>query len=334
MKKSEKSKDESLICLGNNLLSGNQFYELCKDKQNNWQNIYTFFSKDISSEKFKNCYSGTYSQCFALMSQNKQISNIYLAIKGRYTLKKDGTQVNKKILNRYFFMERNNKGVLDRHVKLTKENIFIEEYIGNLDDAELDYKYIKQLNSEPSKRNTYICFPQKTRKRDIFSIIKNSNFKIERKVYQIFSSKFYNKHEYINGNYSQIYKSSTTNLIYRLSCNFTYDVKSSMVRKEIGGYDYDDEADLVSNHNIIDEKTGNNTVFYDCADDLYSRHEDCETWDCIKNEDIDGKLAKNLLMNHIEKFIVYIKEPQLINIKNKKIIADPTEKMLIDVSCL
>ena len=107
-----------------------------------------------------------------------------------------------------------------------------------------------------------------------------------------------------------------------------------MVRKEIGGYDYDDEADLVSNHNIIDEKTGNNTIFYDCADDLYSRHEDCETRDCIKNEDIDGKLAKNLLMNHIEKFIVYIKEPQLINIKNKKIIADPTEKMLIVVSCL
>ena len=38
-------------------------------------------------------------------------------------------------------------------------------------------------------------------------------------------------------------------------------------------------------------------------------------------------------MNNINRFIVYIKEPKLITIKNKKIIVDPHERMLVDISC-
>ena len=332
MKKSDNLCDESLICLGNNRLGGNQFYSLCKDKKNNWQNIYTFFSKDISSEQLKNYYSGTYSQCFALNCQNKQISNIYLAINGRYKLKKEGIQVNKEISNRCFFMERNNKGILDRHVNLSKEDIFFKEYIENLEDAELDYKFIKQLHNESSSKDKGIWLPQKIRKIDVLSVLKNLNFKIAMKAYKIFGSRFYNKHEELYGNYSQIYKCADTNLIYRLSCDFIYDIEDSKVRKNIG-YSYEDEADLVSEHSIINEKTGNKTDFYSCAKKFCTTCEDYETWDCIKNEDIDGKFAVNLSMNNINRFIVYIKEPKLITIKNKKIIVDPHERMLVDISC-
>lgn len=342
------------MSLRKNMLGGNKFYSQCKDKKNNWQNIYTIYSKDISSEQDKNYYTGTYLQCFALTSQNKQISNIYLAVKGRYRLNKDGTQADKKLINRYFFMERNNKGFLDRHVNLTKTADLYEGYIENIDDAEIDYKSIKQLHTHKASENNFIWFPQKIRKRDILSVLKNLNFNIEMKTYQIFDdttdnednqsirlSGYYgqifdditdNKLDYISGYYSQIYKYSYTNLIYRLSCIFYYDIKDSKIDK-YAGYNSDKYADLVSEHEIFDEKTGNTDVFYNCARDVYSCSKDGETWNCIKDEDIDGKFAVSLFKNHIKKFIVYIKVPQLINIKNKKIIADPYEKMLIEASC-